>query len=88
MKYYALLCIVFFWSCDSMSSHAQPVDIEKTRGHFDKRSPLFLNLPDCRKNFHRIAKQTTEKGKFMCDNQGICNLLQSSRGGANLLLPY
>ena len=59
----ALLCMVLGWSFGSV--HAQPIDIEKTRSHFDKRSPLYQNLPDCRKNFDRITKQTTEKGTYV-----------------------
>ena len=48
---------------------------KKNAIHFDKKSPLYQHLPDCRKdkNFVRISKQTTEKGL-------ICPMFRDEEG--------
>lgn len=70
----ALVTVILLWS-DNIT-HAQAQALNNNNNHnnnnnndngknpivFDKKSPLFQNLPDCRKNFVRIEKQTKAKG--------------------------
>jgi len=59
--------------------HHQPIHaldtVSQNPIHFDKKSPLYQHLPDCRKesNFVRIAKKTTEKGL-------ICPMFRDEEG--------
>ncbi len=63
----------------SLHSPTRAQDIAQHRKvndiRFDKKSPLYQHLPDCRKegNFVRIAKKTTEKGL-------ICPMFRDEEG--------
>jgi hypothetical protein len=54
--------------------HAQESNSNSNNGiQFDTMSPLYQHLPDCRKKFVRISKQTTEKGL-------ICPMFRDEEG--------